>query len=197
MKTKLFLASILFITLSVRSQNVTGGIIAGASTSAVKIGNTGEKLTDVLQGNNIQGFEAGAFLKLMVGPVYLKPMALYDFSSGKIESKNDQNINNDFVMHRIETPVLLGIRIVKPLSVEAGPVYNYILSSTNAGEDISIAQNNGLGYRAGVALEVKRLLVNMSYTGFAVKARGLNTTTYSEPYKIIFGLGIKLGKIED
>lgn len=68
-------------------------------------------------------------MKLMLGLVYLKPMGLYDFSTGNIECNNEPNSNttNIFVMHQIETAVLLGIRILKPLSIEGGPVYNYIL----------------------------------------------------------------------
>lgn len=197
MKTKLFLASLLFTALSASSQTFSGGIIAGVSTSAVKIENTDEQFTNVLNGNNIQGFEAGAFAKLMLGSVYLKPMGLYDFSSGQIRSENEPAQNSNFTMHRIETPVLFGIRILKPLSIEGGPVYNYIIESTTTNSDISIAQNSGLGYRIGLALEIKRLLISGSYSGLTINSEGNNKTTFKEPYKIIFGLGIKLGKIED
>jgi hypothetical protein len=197
MKTKLFFAAILLITLTARSQTVTGGIVGAVSTGAVKIEKTDEQLNTVLQGNNIQGFEAGAFLKLMLGPVYLKPMGLYDFSTGRIENSNEPNTSGIFEMHRINTPVLFGIRIIKPLSIEGGPVYNYIIQSSTANNNISVTQNSGLGYRIGAALEIKRLLLNAGYSGFATKTQGINSTTFKEPYKIIFGLGIKLGKIED
>ncbi len=197
MKTKLFFLALLVITLSSNSQTFSGGIIAGASTGAVKIESTDEQFTNILQGNSIMGFEGGVFAKLMVGPVYLKPMALYDFSSGEIRNNNETNSNNNFTMHRIETPVLFGIRFLKPLSVEGGPVYNYVVASSIANDDISIAESSGLGYRIGLALEVKRLLVNASYSGLAIQSGGANKATFSEPYKIIFGLGIKLGKIED
>jgi hypothetical protein len=200
MKTKLFLASMLFAALSVRSQSITGGIVGGVSTSAVKIEDTDKQVNTVLQGNDIQGFEAGTFLKLMLDPVYLKPMALYDFSSGKITSSNKEpnsNTTTNFEMHRLEIPVLIGVRTIKPFSIEGGPVYNYIVQSSTDNSDISISQNSGLGYRIGAVLEIKRLLLNASYSGFATKTKGLNSTTFKEPYKIILGLGVKLGKIDD
>src|SRR3954469_22418226 len=85
-KLKLYLsiAAVIIFTFSTNAQVFSGGIVAGASTGAVRLENTGEGLTEVLQGNNIHGFEAGAFVRLKLGPLYLKPMALYDFSSGEI-----------------------------------------------------------------------------------------------------------------
>lgn len=198
MKKNLFLAVICMITFCGKAQMFSGGIVGGVSTSAVKIEHTGEQLNNVIQGNNIQGFEAGVFAKLMLAPLYLKPMALYDFSAGQIQNRNESSTrNSNFTMHRIETPVLLGLRIIKPLGIEGGPVYNYIVAANTNDPEVSISETSGLGYRIGATLEIRRLLVNASYTGFRTNSAEINSTSFKEPYKLIFGLGIKLGNLED
>jgi hypothetical protein len=194
-KSKLYLnllAGVVFI-FSGKAQ-VTGGIVGGVSTGAVKIENVGKGLKDVLQGNNILGFEAGIFAKLNLSVFYIKPMALYNFSTGNINSTTEANSGQtiNFMMHRLETPLLFGFKIIGPLSVEAGPVYNYIIKSNDMTE--SIAQGSGIGYRVGLGLEIKRLLINASYGGVTVNSNGLNNATFKEPYKIVFSLGFKLHK---
>ena len=203
MKTKLklylSLVATIFFPISTNAQVFSGGIVGGASTGAVRLEHAGEGLTDVLQGNNIHGFEAGAFVKLKLGTLYVKPMGLYDFSSGNITNNSNPAGTNNFTMHRLETPLLFGLRIFKPLSIEAGPVYNYIIACDNRFNDnmVSISQNSGIGYRAGIAIEIKRLLLNASYSGVTINSNTYNCTSFKEPYKLTFGLGIKLGKLED
>jgi hypothetical protein len=198
-RLKLFLgiATVILFTLSANAQVFSGGIVAGASTGAVRIEHSGEGLTEVLQGNNIHSYEAGAFVRLKLGPLYVKPMALYDFSGGNI-SGNTNSGSTDFSMHRIETPLLFGLKLLKPLSIEAGPVYNYIISYDDRFNDntFSVSQNRGIGYRAGIAIEIQRLLLNASYSGVTINSNGVNGTTFKEPYKLTFGLGIKIGKLK-
>ncbi len=199
MKTKLFLSllPLVVFTIQIKAQVFSGGIVGGASTSAMRIEHVGEGLADVVQGNNIHGFEAGAFVKLKLGAFYVKPMALYDFTGGNANSNTTTNGN--FTMHRMETPLLFGLRILKPISIEAGPVYNYVIATNYQFNDnvTSISQCSGLGYRAGVAIEINRLLLNASYSGVTINSNGLNSASFKEPYKLTFGLGIKLGKLED
>lgn len=200
-KTK-FLVNLFIIavfTFSGKAQIFSGGIVGGVSTGAVRIENVGNGFANVLQGNNIYGFETGIFVKLKVFRFYVKPMALYNFSTGDVKNQNEANSSQtfNFTLHRLEAPVLFGIKIIGPLSIEAGPVYNYIIQSTNQSGDnsLNIAQSSGLGYRIGFALEIKRFLLNVSYGGVTINSDKLNGATFKEPYKIVFGLGIKFGKL--
>ncbi|HXB41858.1 MAG TPA: outer membrane beta-barrel protein [Bacteroidia bacterium] len=194
------LLTVLAFAISVKAQIFSGGIVGGVSTSAVKIENVGNSFSGVLHGNNIYGFEAGAFAKLMLSPFYIKPMGLYNFSMGEIRNDNGATSSqtNNYSTHRIEAPVLLGLKIIGPLSIEAGPVYNYIIQSASRfnDNDVTISQVSGIGYRAGIALEISRLLINLSYSGVTINSNGMNSASFKEPYKLVFGLGIKLGKIE-
>ena len=195
MKKILLSAMVCFSAITMKAQMFSGGIVGGVSTSAVKIERTGEQLNSVVQGNGIRGFEAGLFARLKLGPLYVKPMGLYDFSSGTINSNSETNSAHNFTMHKIETPVLFGLKLAKPVGIEGGPVYNYIIYSNTSNTELNIEETGGLGYRVGVALEIKRLLINGAYSGFAVNSTG--RTSLKQPYKLTFGLGIKLGKLED
>lgn len=195
MKKILLLAVVCFSTITMKSQMFGGGIVGGVSTSAVRLERTGEQLNSVVKGNGIRGFETGLFARLKLGPIYVKPMGLYNFSSGTISSNSETNTTHNFTMHRIETPLLFGLKLAKPIGIEGGPVYNYIIYSNTSNSELNIAEAGGVGYRVGVALEIKRLLINGAYSGFTVNSSG--RTSFKEPYKLIFGLGIKLGKLED
>lgn len=188
----------MLFTISTNAQVFSGGIVGGASTGAVRVEHAGEGLTSVLKGNNIHGFEAGAFVKLKVGPLYVKPMGLYNFSGGILTNIAYSGNASNFTMHRVETPLLFGLRLFKPLSIEAGPVYNYIIACDDLSDDnmVSVSQSNGIGYRAGIAVEIKRLLLNASYSGVTINS-GNTHTSFKEPYRLTFGLGIKLGKLEN
>jgi len=161
MKTKakllLPLLALFTFTLSVKAQIISGGIVGGVSTSAVRIENVGNGFTDVIQGDNIHGFEAGIFARLKFGPFYVKPTALYNFSMGDMKSVNETNTaeTNKFTIQRIEAPLLFGIKILGPVSIEGGPVYNYVLQSTGRFEnnELNISQGTGIGYRIGLAAE--------------------------------------------
>jgi len=204
-KNKNALAAIMLILLvsTTKAQIFSGGIIGGVSTSAVKIEDIGDRFTDVINGNNIMGYEAGIFAKLKISPFYLKAMPLYSFNSGSVHYETTNNgvtINNtsDFKFQKFEIPILLGLKIIGPLNIEAGPVYNYILQSQdNFGNNTVSIQRNGLGYRAGVVLELWRLLLHVSYEGATYNSSTIDKATFKEPYKLIFGVGIKLGGMEE
>lgn len=199
-KTFLTMAITIAIAGTSSAQVFTGGITGGVSTGAVKIENTGNKFTDVIQGNGIYGYEAGLFAKVNLGPFYIKPMALYTFGTGNVSSSSSPQSTTNFNLYKIETPLMLGLKIIGPLSIEGGPVYNYIIQSTTnfSDNEVSLA-NSGIGYRVGAAAELGRILLNLSYQGVTYNAMGTDYSkvVFKEPYKLVFGVGIKLGKVKD
>ena len=207
MKTKNIstLATLIFILLIsiAKAQIFSGGIVGGISTGAVKIENIGDRFTDVINGNNIMGYEAGIYAKLKISPFYIKAMPLYSFNSGSVHYQTTNNgvtvdNTNDFKFQKFEVPLLLGLKIIGPLNIEAGPVYNYIVQSQdNLGSNSLSIQRNGIGYRAGVVLELWRLLLHVSYEGATYNSSNIDRATFKEPYKLVFGIGIKLGGMEE
>jgi hypothetical protein len=202
MKTKIKQIAIAFILLAGTStsnaQIFGGGLVGGVSTSAVKIQDIGDKFTDIIKGNDVYGFEGGVFAKLQLRPFYIKAMGLYNFNSGSVTYQSQENgttVNhtNDFSFQKLEVPLLGGFEI-GPVGIEAGPVYNYILQSTDDfnSNNVSI-QRNGLGYRVGAVVTIGWFLMHLSYEGAAYYSSDASRATFKEPYKLVFGIGVKIG----
>lgn len=142
------------------------------------------------------GFEGGLYAKLKLGPLYVRPAALYDYRYGDVDYV-DFNGNphvNSFSMHKIQVPLTFGLKLIGPLGIEAAPVYNYILSVTDRYDEYDVALGkNGLGYRAGLIADFNTIFVNVSYQGVTYYNDQNNNARFKEPYKIVFGLGIRLG----
>ncbi|MGV3630788.1 MAG: hypothetical protein ACO1O6_06265 [Bacteroidota bacterium] len=174
------------------SQMLSGGVVGGVSTGEVRMNHVGDGFNDVVTGDNILGYEAGVFLKFKAGPVYIKPMALYNHQSGHV-TFDDESVA--YRANKIGVPVMFGLNILGPISIEAGPVYNYLVDVTQNFDDTrdwDVGQN-GLGYRAGLAFDFGPLMLNASYEGMTYDLGNSNRTGFREPSKLIFGAGLRFG----
>jgi len=203
MKTKIKYLAFTFIlligVLNTKAQIFGGGVVGGMSTSAIKIEDIGTKFTNLIKGNDVYGFEVGAFAKLQLKPFYIKAMGLYNFNSGNVTYQTQDengvvtNHTNNFSFQKFEVPLLGGFEI-GPLGIEAGPVYNYVIQSTGNfdANNISI-QKNGIGYRIGAVVTLGWFLAHISYEGAAYYSSNADNAIFKEPYKLVFGIGVKLG----
>lgn len=172
----------------------SGGIIGGFTMGAVEIRDLDEAFSQNIEGD-MYGFEAGVYAKFQLDPFYIKPMALYNFRRGSVDYSDASNTSqrSDITLHKVEVPLLLGLHIVGPLNIEAGPVYNYLISVTDQYNSQTVdVGRNGLGYRAGANLELGGVTLGLSYEGAFYSSESGNGTFY-EPYKVVLGLGIRLG----
>lgn len=190
---------LLIAALNSKAQLFGGGLVGGVSTSAVKIENIGNKFTNLIKGNDVYGFEAGFFAKLQVRPFYIKAMGLYNFNSGNVtyQTQDDNGVvtthTNNFDFQKFEIPLLGGFEI-GILGIEAGPVYNYIIQSTNSFDVNNVnIQRNGIGYRVGAVVTLGWFLAHVSYEGAAYYSSNVDNATFKEPYKLVFGIGVKVG----
>lgn len=194
-----FAIALLFsVNASNAQAGFSGGLVGGLSMGAVEINDLGSSFSNNIQGD-LYGFEAGVYAKFMLDPFYIKPMALYNFRSGSVDYRDASNNsqNSDITLHKIEIPVLLGLHIVGPLNIEAGPVYNYLVSVTDRYNSQTVdVGRNGLGYRFGANLELGGLTLGLSYQG-ATYTSGSGNATFYEPYKVVLGLGVRLGGAGD
>lgn len=195
MKKLALCISITLLAFAAKAQ-LKGGIVGGVITGPVKIENVGNRFVDVINGNNINGFEAGVFLKPELGFLYLRPEALYQFRNGTVTytttTENGQQTAT-FSLHKVEVPVLLGINLPGPFYVEAGPTFNYIVGITDRYNSNTVDVNqSAMGYRVGVGAEIGPLLLSANMGGTSAVISG-NRATFSEPYKFIFGLGFIFG----
>lgn len=97
------------------------------------------------------GFHLGAYGHLDLLTFYLRPEL--QFSQNKSQFAEDQSLT----LNKIEAPILLGYKLLGPLSVFAGPAFQYIL--TEKGTNLSlgeIKENFTVGLQLGTRFQLGR-----------------------------------------
>ncbi len=170
---------------------IGAGVTGEITTTSVKIKNIPNSFVSTVNGDKITGYAGGLYLKLKVGPVYAKPKFLISHQSGitDVVFMDEHNGQVTISVTRLEIPVLFGLKIIGPLSVEGGPVYNRLLSATKdyGGYNIEL-QKTGLGYRVGANLQFSIIGLNVAYQG--IKNDGSGFASYETPNQLIFGASL-------
>ncbi len=199
MKLKIkYIVPLFFLFIAkAESQQLSAGIYGGYTTGAVKISEIKNQFADVIKGDNIWGIEAGLYAKGAFGPFYIKPLALLQFKNGTVDIMKDETQveNSSYSEQKLNVPLMFGLNVIGPLSIEAGPVYNYIFHATHEFNSNGFEFNkNGLGYRFGAVAEISRLNFAVYYQG--IKNSSSSTmSSFEVPHEMIFSLGIRLGKM--
>lgn len=97
------------------------------------------------------GFHIGVFGNIDLLTFYLRPEL--QFSKSISQFKNNQSI----ALNKLEAPVLLGYKILGPLSVFAGPSFQYILKEK--GKEVTLGEleeNFTVGLQIGTRLKLGR-----------------------------------------
>ncbi|MCF6295931.1 MAG: PorT family protein [Flavobacteriaceae bacterium] len=139
------------------------------------------------------GFHIGVFGKLG-NTLYFRPELVYT------NTKSDYN-NSDFKMQKIDAPLLVGIKVIGPISVFAGPSFQYILDSEFDGISIDNLENDiTVGLNFGAAINFKKFAIDVRYErGFSNnEAQFLNNNNIdtsrldTRPSQLILSLSIAL-----
>lgn len=102
------------------------------------------------------GFHIGAFGKFG-DKIYFKPELVYT------NTKSDYD-QDTFKMQKLDAPLLIGIKVIGPLSVFAGPSFQYILDSKFSGISVNdIEKDFSAGLNFGVAFNLKNLGIDVRY----------------------------------
>ncbi|HET8754313.1 MAG TPA: outer membrane beta-barrel protein [Salinimicrobium sp.] len=72
------------------------------------------------------GYHFGIFYRADLGRFYLKPELLYSSTKSSYEYNNDEA---EYNISSLKLPVLLGVKIIGPVHVFAGPSFQYITSN--------------------------------------------------------------------
>lgn len=170
-----------------KTQKFSYGITAGLSSGSVKITGIGEHFAGVVRGQNILGMEGGFYTKIKMNPLYIKPSVAIHYKCGTADMINAEGVaytKADFKMTRLQVPILFGVNLSGPVSAEVGPIYNYVLGVT---DQFSIyaadVPRNGLGYRAGVNVELDWVTLGVSYQ--AITNRFSTRGTFETPDEVM------------
>jgi len=140
------------------------------------------------------GYHLGAYYEINFSKLYLRPEVVYT------KTKSEYN-SNAYDMSKIDVPVLLGIDVIGPLSVFAGPAFQYILDNDYENFTISDVRNDiTVGFNFGAAVKIGNIGFDVRYErGFSEnEATILDSnniaigTLDSRPSQLIFSLSLRL-----
>lgn len=141
------------------------------------------------------GYHFGIFGKLG-NTFFVRPELVYT------STVSDYN-EGDLRLNKLDVPVLLGIKVIGPLNIFAGPAFEYILNSKFDGVTIDDIENDfTVGLNIGAGLNLGKLGIDVRYErGFNQNELNFinsNITTLNgdrvdtRPDQIIVSLSLKL-----
>lgn len=159
---KILLSTFLFVGIAMSAFSQGGfGIKAGLSSTEVDF----QSDEFVPQGAQT-GYHVGVFGRIGGAGFFVQPELLFTQTSGEFINDQDQ-IKAEF--NRLDVPVMLGMRFLKILRVQAGPIASLNINSklSEAGNTIDDAEfkNATLGYQAGIGVDFGSLSVDAKYEG--------------------------------
>lgn len=140
------------------------------------------------------GYHIGAYYNIDIGKLYLRPEIVYTKTKSEYGSSS-------YDMSKIDVPVLLGLKVIGPLSVFAGPSFQYTLDNDFENSTVSEVRNDiTAGFNLGAAVKIGNIGLDVRYErGFSEnEASILNSnnvkigTLDSRPSQIIFSLSFQL-----
>ncbi|WP_299548407.1 outer membrane beta-barrel protein [Seonamhaeicola sp.] len=138
------------------AQTATGlGLKAGLNYNAN--GNYFDSVSDNAKhpDRNI-GYHIGLFGKIGT-KVYFKPEVMYT------STKSDYT-DDSFNMQKIDAPMLVGAKVIGPISVFGGPSFQYILDSEFDGISINNIENDfSVGLNFGIGLNLNKVGIDVRY----------------------------------
>lgn len=102
------------------------------------------------------GYHLGVFGKFG-NSIYFKPELMYT------KTKSDYN-QAGFDMKKLDAPLLIGLKVIGPLSVFGGPALQYILDTEFDGNSIDNIENElSVGLNFGIGLNLNKIGIDLRY----------------------------------
>ncbi len=102
------------------------------------------------------GYHIGVFGKLG-NQLYFRPELVYTATKSEYD-------NNDFNVKKIDAPLLVGIKVLGPVSVFGGPSLQYILDTEFDGIDIDNVEDDfSVGLNFGIGLNLNKIGIDLRY----------------------------------
>ncbi|WP_159019739.1 outer membrane beta-barrel protein [Algibacter sp. L3A6] len=167
---------------------IKGGLNYNANGKYVESINENAKNPD----RNV-GYHIGLFGKIG-DKLYLRPEIVYT------KTKSDYD-NDSFEMQKLDAPILVGLKILGPVSVFAGPSFQYILDTEFDGITIGdIEDDFSVGLNFGVGVNFKKVGIDLRYErgfteneGTFIGNNGINNSRLdTRPDQLILSLAIIL-----
>ncbi len=166
-----------------------------------EIANTAENIIED-EGSARTGFHIGGYAKFHITSFYIRPELVFTRTTSEYNVNSD---SGDLKVSKIDVPLLLGYKIVGPLSIFAGPSFQYILDNDLDIRDVTIADvDNDLtvGFNIGAGIQLGNLGLDVRYErGFTENEADFIQNNVNDdiagridarPSQLIFSLSMKL-----
>lgn len=195
MKKTLFLTVMLLTGLTAMAQSGSGFGFKGGLNYAGN-GNYFDSTADAFENPDKNlGYHLGIFGKLG-DKIYVRPELVYT----SITSGYD---DGDFKMKKLDAPVLLGLKVIGPIHVFAGPAFQYILDTDFDGVTLGDVENDfSVGLNIGAGVNLGKLGIDLRYErGFSenevnfINTNGgisINDRIDTRPDQLILSLSLKI-----
>lgn len=183
------------------SFGIKGGLNYGATgdlTTFSFIGADGR-----IDSENKAGYHLGIFGKFNFSGIFIQPELVYTKLNSGFE---DNDLDARYDITKIDVPLLIGIDILGPLNIKAGPSLQYILDDefeANAEDfDLQDPENSvTVGYQLGIGIELGKLGLDARYEGAFQENEVVSSTEVQDagfridtrPKQWIFSLSYRLG----
>ncbi len=160
---KILVIAILFISGSAVAQvsyGIKGGLNFGATGDYETVSSGMEDATTI-DGKSKTGYHLGGFANFGFLGIFLQPEIVYT----RLNTEYDQM---EYKLDKIDAPVLLGINILGPLNIKAGPSFQYVLKNDLEGCQFEVAdveEKITLGYQLGAGIGLGKLNFDVRYEG--------------------------------
>jgi len=196
MKKSLLLGVFALLSFTAFAQKDSGfGIKGGLNYSAN--GDYFESIGDAARepDRNV-GYHIGIYGKIGASRIYVRPELMYT------KTKSDYD-GDKFDVSKLDLPVLVGVKVIGPLHVFAGPAFQYILDTEFDGIGINdIEKNFTVGANFGAGVNLGKIGIDIRYErGFSNNEATFindNVTTVgpsrvdSRPDQLIVSLSLKI-----
>lgn len=144
--------------LAQSSFGLKGGLNYGATGDYETIS---EGVEDAIEGKNKTGYHFGGFAKFEFLGIFLQPEILYTRLNTDYETF-------DYNLTKIDAPLLIGINVLGPVNIKAGPSFQYILTNELENTDFRIREVENkitAGYQIGAGIALGNLAFDARYEG--------------------------------
>ena len=139
---------------------IKGGLNYGAAGDYENVNEGAEDFRSSFEeGENKSGFHVGAYSKFGILGFFIQPELMYTSLTTEYESF-------DYKLNKIDAPVLVGINVLGPLNIKAGPSFQYILNNELEETTLEIGEVENditVGYQLGAGLNIGRLGIDLRY----------------------------------
>ena len=180
---KLWIITCCLVGLNMSAQDakfgIKGGLNYGATGDYETFSDVSGDFTNSCKGETKTGFHAGLFGQFSILGIFIQPEVVYT-------RLNTDYRDFEYKLDKIDAPVLVGLNILGPLNIKAGPSFQYVLNNDLEKTQLRIGdvqKDITVGYQLGAGLNLGKLGFDVRYEGAFTENTAFSDTA-NENFKI-------------